>query len=138
MSQTRKEAAESAVEAMRLDHAPKGVVVPEFTQVDEFTTFKAEYGMVGNDLVMHFFATPEIEKSPKGREYWLRLFPTCLDPVAQHHFEATAPRLQAKYTELVNSWWLQAQGYSHLLDVDAYVSDFLTKLDESLEALNVL
>lgn len=123
---------------MRAEATPKAVEAPDFKKVEDFTTFRAEYAIRGSDLVMHFFVTPEVEKNVKGKKYWLELFPTCLDPVAQQHFEATAPRLEAQYTEMVNSWWLRARGYDHLLDVDAFVSTFLTKLDASLEALGVL
>lgn len=69
------------------------------------------------------------------QDYWINKFPITLNEVAQSHFDATAPRLQAKYTAEVKSWWLRAQGYDHLIDVDSYARRFLEKMNDALGLL---
>lgn len=101
--------------------------VPEFTKVEDYTTFKAEYTMKDGDLVIHFFPG-------ENKLVWKSIFAEVLDRVAQEHFKATAPRLQAKFTEEMNSWWFRARGYDHLVDFNAFVSRFFDLLDASLEA----
>jgi len=125
-----------------LHNAPKvisGVAagVPRFNRVDEFTTFLAEYAMVGSDLVMHFFGTEEHPNngSKEADQYWKVHFPSCLDQVGQEHFQATAPRLVAKYTEEMKSWFLKAQGYDHLTSTESFVMLFCRKLDSMLEGV---
>ena len=56
--------------------------------------------------------------------------PTNLPP---EYFEADKPRLTAKWTEEMKSWWLQANNFSHILDLDRFLSDFFQKLDEEIE-----
>jgi hypothetical protein len=70
---------------------------------------------------------------PKYEVYWLNMFPTALNEVAQEHFKATSPRLVAKYTEELKSWWLRARGYDHLIDLDGFMGSFAEKLDRRLE-----
>lgn len=69
---------------------------------------------------------------PTYRAYWLDLFPGVLSAVAQEHFKAEYPRLAAKYTDELRSWWFRAHGYAHLLDVDGLVYRFAEKLDQVL------
>lgn len=109
--------------------------VPRFKKVEDFTTFLAEYAMIGDDLVMHFFGTEEhpVDGSASSDHYWQTYFPNCLNEVGQEHFHANAPRLVAKYTEEMKSWFLKAQGYSHLTDIDAYIRIFCSRLDNVLE-----
>lgn len=69
------------------------------------------------------------------QDYWVNKFPITLNEVAQDYFDATSPRLQAKYTAEIKSWWLRAQGYDHLLDVDSYSRRFLEKMNDALGLL---
>lgn len=105
--------------------------VPKFTKVEGYTSFLAEFALIDNDIVVHFFETSEHPATDTN--YWLVLFPSVLDHFAQGYFQATAPRLTAKYTEEMKSWWLKAQGYSHLLDLDAFMTKFFENLDAALE-----
>lgn len=105
--------------------------VPQFKKITDFTSFFAEYAMIDNNIVCHFFETPEFPIA--NTRYWLELFPTILNEVAQKYFNATAPRLVAKYTEELNSWFFKAQGYGHLLDPDTYVREFFDDLDCAIE-----
>lgn len=115
--------------------------IPRFEKVRDYTTFDAEYTYLEEkDLVMHFFLTPEMlslaktdEGYPLVERYWLAEFPKALDPVAQKHFDATAPRLQLSYTHEMTSWWFKAQGYGDRLDPDGFVVAFLDLLDSALE-----
>ena len=108
--------------------------VPKFKKVTCFTTFFAEYGMMGDDIVIHFFHTPENPDDGKC-PYWHDMFPTALNDLAQSYFQATAPRLVAKYTEELKSWFFRAQKYSHVLDIDAFVMSFFEKLDQEMDEL---
>jgi len=102
--------------------------VPNFTKVLDYTTFNAEYAMKDGDLVVHFYPTD------LTKDIWTREFAWILDRVAQDHFRATAPRLQAKFTEEVNSWWLRARGYSHIVNIKSFVDKFFELIDQALEA----
>lgn len=112
--------------------------IPQFTQLDSYRGFKAEYAVIHGDIILHFFLPKHAQvNSPEARQawmgYWLKDFPAKLDPVAQEYFEATHPRLMAKYTSEVASWWFKAQGFGEVLDVGEFVGRFLTKLDEALQ-----
>lgn len=100
----------------------------KFAKVDNFTTFNAEYTYTGDDLVVHFFLPPE-RRLPEARAYWLETFPACLDASAREFFNAEYPRLMAKYTEEMESWWFKACGYGHVIDPDAFAAKFLKGLD---------
>lgn len=106
--------------------------VVRFTQVTDFTTFNAEYTLKENDLIIHFFLPPDL-KGPS--DYWTLHFPKALDFIARSYFEAEAPRLQAKYTPELSSWWFKACGYDHIIDLADFVDQFLSQLDESLDHL---
>lgn len=114
-----------------------GSAVPNFTKVSDFTTFVAEYTFKGgDDLVVHFFLAPEITKGPPDavQLYWVEKFPQSLDRVAREYFNANAPRLLAKYTPELRSWWFQARGYGDRIDPDAFVLRFLERLDSDLDS----
>lgn len=104
--------------------------VPQFKRVDDYTTFMVEWDLIGDDLVFHFYLTKEYVEDPA---YWTVQFPQVLNVIGQEHFGASAPRLQAKYTEEVQSWWMKAQRYGHILDIPVYVAAFFEKLDAGLE-----
>lgn len=105
--------------------------VPKFKKVDCYTTFLAEYDLIGDDIVIHFFETEEYPAS--NSRYWLHTFAATLDSFAQDYFNANSPRLVAKYTEELKSWWFKACGYDHLLDLDAFVMRFFEGLDVVLD-----
>jgi len=109
--------------------APKPM---EFT-VKNYKSFRAEFSMKDRDLIVHFFLPTGISEADayKYRDWWLHTFPSVLDSCAQEYFEAGPPRLMAKYTEELASWWFKAQGYDHLLDPLAYLDKFLLTLDEA-------
>src|SRR5262245_28732257 len=103
--------------------------VPQFTVVRDLPSFHAEWALQGQDIVIHFFLPPGYPQ-----DYWTVRFPRSLDPVARAHFGAERPRLQAKYTgDLgLNSWWLRANGYGHIIDLSGFVRKFFETLDASL------
>lgn len=102
--------------------------------IKEYQLFRAEYAMKNRDLVVHFFLPSSAtgENAYQYRDWWLQDFPQALDEGSQEYFEAGPPRLMAKYTEELASWWFKAQGYDHLLDPLAYLERFLTVLDARL------
>lgn len=107
--------------------APKPL---EFT-VKDYRSFRAEYALKDRDLVIHFFLPTNIteREAYQYRDWWLNEFPQLLDREAQEYFKAGPPRLMARYTEEMASWWFKAQGYDHLLDPLAYLDKFLLVLD---------
>jgi hypothetical protein len=113
-----------------------GAVV-KFKKVLDYTTFDAEYSLLDGNVVVHFFMP---SRSLVTQEYWKDRFADVLTAVAQEHFQATSPRLVAKYAEddgaggTLNSWWFKAQGYGHLLDPDAFMVKFFDKMDTMLDA----
>jgi hypothetical protein len=104
--------------------------VPKFTKVDDFTTFAAEYCRIDDNIVIHFFHPEDMEYTER---YWLDVFPGVLDSVAREYFNADTPRLVAKYTEELRSWWFRANSYDHVIDVDYFVRRFFEKMDQALE-----
>jgi hypothetical protein len=108
-----------------------GVRPLQFTKVESYTTFTAEYAWDGGDVVFHFYRAPEHSAS-----YWLEKFPTALDPIARDLFQAGPPRLRAAYTDEMDSWWMRANGFSHLVDKDAFISRFLQRLDQTLDTMS--
>lgn len=105
--------------------------IPRFTVVKDYTTFTVEYAFQESDIILHFFL-PEDFQGAAG-VYWERTFPTALDIVARDYFNAEAPRLQAKYTSELKSWWFRARGYDHLLDLVGFLQGFFDRLDAALE-----
>lgn len=111
--------------------------IPNFTHANR-RSFKVDYTILNGDLVLHFYLPKHATiDSPESRQawmaYWLKDFPAKLDSIAQEYFEAGYPRLMAKYTEEVSSWWFKAQGFGVVLNVGEFVQKFLDKLDESLQ-----
>lgn len=106
----------------------------------EFRMFRTEHGMKGRDLVVHFFLPTRVtsDSAHLYRDWWLNTFPQVLDEEAQAYFEAGPPRLAAKYTEELASWWFLAQGYDHLLNPVSYLEKFLSLLDEACAAAPAL
>ena len=103
----------------------------------ECYSFRAEYGLVGDNIVVHFYLpshaktdTPDARK--EWMAYWMERFPDKLDVTARSYFEADRPRLVVKYTEELASWYFRGQGYAHMLDPAAFVQKFLSLLDEEL------
>jgi len=97
--------------------------------------FRAEYQLIDRNLVFHLFVRPEhVSDVPVQtlERWWLNDFAQHLDTVAQAYFDATAPRLQALYTQEVASWFLKAQGYGDLIDPLAFARGFLERLDGTL------
>lgn len=101
--------------------------IPKFKQ-QTYETFKAEYDYQDGVITIHFFL-PERKVT---QHYWKELFAEALNALGMEHFQATKPRLVAKYTPELESWWFRAQGYSHIIDVDAYVLRFFEKLSERM------
>lgn len=102
--------------------------VPQFIRVEDYTTFVAEWMMQDGNIVVHFFPLEGTLVS-----YWTVDFPAALDRVAQEVFKATAPRLQAKYTEELRSWWLRALKYDHVISVSGLMETFFDSLDHALD-----
>ena len=118
-----------------------GAAVPDFTEIDDFTTFKVEYTWVEGDLIIHFFLTKEMvrlnkteEGGPAVKQYWLNTFPHALEKSSKEFFQADSPRLTAKYTQELASWYFRAQNYGDRLDPDAFAVKFFEHLDQVLES----
>lgn len=110
--------------------------VPKFTQENDFTTFRAEYAFTEGNFCVHFFLPEDrmIGEIALPKNYWLEVFPDALNEVAPRHFQATAPRLVASYTEELKSWWMLARNYEHIMFQAQYMSDFFVKLDDCLDS----
>jgi len=113
-----------------MDSAACGLVPLQFVKKEDYNTFTAEYAWDGDDLVFHFFRSPE---RAKEQSYWLTLFPKVLDPVARDFFSAESPRLRAAFTEELDSWWLRANNYGNIIDKTAFAELFLSKMDQALD-----
>lgn len=114
-----------------------------FQEVNDYTTFKAEFAMEAGDMIFHFYKTPEIRSLPNPRGYWAEVFPSVLEPVAKKAFDADYPRLKAQHvydeeqphspTEPLDSWWFRAYGFGHRLDPHSVAYRFLDALDAALD-----
>lgn len=109
--------------------------VPRFTQVNDFTTFRAEYLIDGEDYVLHFFLSVEFERKTPAEQgqYWLRTFPTVLSDTAEAYFQASKPRVTAEYIEEVTSWYMRCRNFAQRLGPDEFIQRFLEALDGGLE-----
>lgn len=112
--------------------------IPEFKESDRYS-FKSKWSVIGDDIQIQFFLPKHAKlDEPRAAEawqdYWLKKFAATLDEVARKYFDADSPRLLAKYTPELASWWFKAQGFSHMLDPESYVNGFLDLLDESLNS----
>lgn len=127
---------------------------PKFTQVNDYTTFRAEFAIEEGDIIFHFFLPPELleaakklaefpvrlkELDEKTRKYWLDGFARTLDVVARGYFQAGPERLAATYIDdyELKSWWLRCSGFGQGLSPETRASAFLEKLDQALDALKV-
>jgi hypothetical protein len=108
-----------------------------FTKTNEFSTFDAEYlREPDGSIVFHFFLPDDLFSGQvqKRKIYWSAVFPELLSNLAQEYFQATYPRLRAAFTEEVNSWWMQAGGFGHILELEVYVNAFFAQLDAKIDA----
>lgn len=140
-----------------------GVAGIPFTQVDRYTTMRAEYAFVDNDIIVHFFLPIEVLQAalvqhgnrrteqlddPATRDqwavnlvahdarigsYWSSSFPAALERVAYEVFCARPPRLVAQYTEELASWYFRALGFC-VLKPEELVDRLLSRLDQELDA----
>ncbi len=74
-----------------------------------------------------------VQSWPLYQQVWVEVFPMVLSEVAKEHFKADFPRIMAKYTEELRSWWFKARGYSHSIDIDRFIESFAEKLDRRLD-----
>jgi len=115
--------------------------VVKFIQVEQYTTFLAEYAFLDGDIIVHFFPAKEeyIEVAGKHRVReesllrWQRLFPEVLSPVAEAYFRATLPRISAQYVPEMTSWYFRAGGFANLLNADNFILTFFERLDDALD-----
>jgi len=116
--------------------------VPNFKQ-QSFGSFKAEYAVIDGDIVIHFFLPAQArvdtrEEEQRWMQYWLGRFADVMDRTAREYFEAEHPRLVAKYTEEVASWWFCARGFgSNVLDPDLFVTKFYEVLDARIREAGI-
>jgi hypothetical protein len=108
----------------------------DFVTVDK-RYFTAEYTPDGPDIVIHYFVSDAVQNTwpvDAIEQWWLDAFATTMSTLSQEYFQATLPRIMAKYTHEVASWWFKAQGYDFLLDRAAYLNAFFELLDETLHS----
>ena len=112
--------------------------VPKF-ETKKYSSFKAEYGIVGDDLVVHFYLPEGFDITSMGTQqqklwsdWWGGDFPNVMSRVAQEYFEVEYPRVVAKYTEEVASWWFCARGFASSFDPHRLLETFLEKMDAAL------
>lgn len=116
-----------------------GRAVPVFKEV-KLPEFRAQHAVVSGDLVIQFFLPVPAEELKRAdakvqqrwATYWLEAFPRQLSPVAKLYFQADKPRLVAKYTEELASWWFRARGFGDGLDPDGLAEGFYKRLAEAL------
>lgn len=110
----------------------------EFQQ-QTYNNFHVEYALVEGNFVVHFFVHPDALSTwgeDELERWWQNTFAQVLSQVAQEHFNATLPRIMAKYTMETASWWFRAQGYGHLLDPLVFLHAFFELLDGSLPSVD--
>lgn len=122
--------------------------VIQFTKVEQFTTFMAEYAFVDGNIVVHFFppreayvvsmTTQQPKVSVDFLRYWQRTFPQVLSPVAEAFFKATMPIISATYVAEMTSWWMRANGFANGLEPDQLILNFFAELDAALDRVPVL
>jgi len=105
-----------------------------YTKVTDYTTFDAEYALVGSDIVIHLFQPFDKKHPPR---FWQDRVATILDRFAQQFWRAQYPRLKAAYTEELDSWWLRACGFADQGDPEARIHKFLMGLDDEVEKARV-
>ena len=131
----KAQAKEALTQTAGLEFRGINDAVIQFIKVKAYTTFDAEYAWIDNDLVIHFFMPPEFVNAPRdvALKWWTETFSACLESAARQFFSADYPRLVAKYTEEMTSWWFRAHGYGDVLDPDAFAVRFLKQLDATIE-----
>ncbi len=117
-----------------------GESAPQFTEF-ACRSFRAQHAVRDQDLVIQFFVPKHAVAAldtPNGRvewmKYWQTRFPEVLSPTAQRVFEADYPRILAKYTEELLSWWFKARGFGLVTDPNALAHHFYEELDKALQA----
>jgi hypothetical protein len=110
----------------------QNVMAMQFVQNHDYTTFIAEHAFDGNDIVFHFYPSPE----HSDQAFWKQKFPDALSDVAQAFFQATYPRLKAAFTPEQNSWWMRANGFANVGLPTERVAAFYAALDQALETRN--
>ena len=118
--------------------------VVQFTKVEVFTTFLAEYAFMDGDIVVHFFPAKELyilsndrwKLSEEVLLKWQRQFPLILSPVAERYFSATYPTLSALYVAEMTSWYLRAGGFAKRLNPDEFIMRFFEQLDHALDCVD--
>ncbi len=126
MSQDRDENLRLATGALD-NTAFEDVPVVQFTKNLNYTTFEAEHGVDGADLVFHFFPSKEYPKWPTG-------FAQALEATAMAYFNVGQPTLTAAFTEEMNSWWLRARGFADVGDPAYRAAKLYDALDAAIEA----
>lgn len=131
-----KDALRSEKKEWNADSLPDAI--PEFKDSHRYS-FKAKWAIIGYDIQIQFFLPKHAKlDEPRAAEmwqdYWLKKFAATLDMVARKYFDADSPRLLAKYTPELASWWFKAQGFSHMLDPESYVDGFLDLLNVTLNS----
>jgi hypothetical protein len=117
--------------------------VIQFTE-KSYKSFRSEYTSVNGDLTIHFFLpaaagdlkTASPTQIRQWEVYWLKTFPEALSPTAKEYFQSDKPRLVAKYTEEVSSWWFCARGFGDSLSLSTLAERFFEKLDAALMGSN--
>ena len=105
---------------------------PNFIQVDDYTTFRAEFGLSHKGhFVMHFFATDEVKTLPddQARKYWLTSFRDALEVAAAQHLRYFEPKLF--YIDDMVSWCIEIDQP----EIPGAVAEFFDLLDQTLETL---
>jgi hypothetical protein len=117
-----------------------GVAPVAFTPAPDYTTFRAEFALEGGDIIVHFFLPGDPDARAGAPTYWTETFPAELERVAKEVFKADYPRLQAQHVSAqdlgIDSWWLRAFGFGHLLDPAALTLRFFERLDVALDAVS--
>lgn len=119
------------------DDLPSAVDAIRFDKCDDFTTFSAEYAFIKDDIVVHFYLTPEVAARKDAKTYWKNIFPAALETTAIDFYKSGPSRLQAAYTEEVDSWWFRANGFATSLDPVSHLHKLFEKLDQALETTKV-
>lgn len=130
---------EARAKEVLVEQDEQSVAALRFTEVNDYTTFRAEFAIDGDDLVFHFFLPPEFSSlsgpviAQRVDRYWKDGFPRALDGTARDFFKADFPTLKAAYTTELNSWWLRANGFGNNVDPEARCRLFIQKLDAALD-----
>lgn len=113
----------------------EGVPTIQFEKVEGFTTFLAEFGFDGDDIIFHFFPPVEMSSDTKSK-YWTETFPVALEETALAVFKEGPSRLKAAYVGDygLNSWWLRAFGFASGLMPKELCLTFFDRLDQRIDS----